>query len=196
MAELKLERLTANNSAPPEIDDAKEIEMALALVCLAHLPTTRSAIAITAELARKCGALTDKAYPLRVPGNPAAGREHGTAKEVRDYFNKCVANGGNIDKQHVEPGNRTQTPKEGSDKEGQAPKKGGPSQTACFEPRLRSLELCARGSAGHLKLDRTAGQPKRVIVMCERTPFAPGTSNSVPPFFRNKVQSARRFRNR
>jgi hypothetical protein len=78
--------------------------MALALVCLAHLPTTRSAIAFTAELARKCGALTDKAYPLRVPGNPAAGREHGTAKEVRDYFNKCVANGGNIDEQHVEPG--------------------------------------------------------------------------------------------
>ena len=97
--------------------------MALALVCLAHLPTTRSAIAITAELARKCGALTDKAYPLRVPGNPAAGREHGTAKEVRDYFNKCVANGGNVDEQHVEPGNRTQTPKEGSDKEGQAPQK-------------------------------------------------------------------------
>jgi hypothetical protein len=68
----------------------------LALVFLAHLPTTQGAIAITVELARKCGALTDKAYPLRVPGNPAAGREHGTAKDVRDYFNKCVANRGNI----------------------------------------------------------------------------------------------------
>ena len=53
-------------------------------------------MAITAELAKKCGALTDKAYPLRVPGNPAAGREYGTAKKVRDCFNKCVANGGNI----------------------------------------------------------------------------------------------------
>src|SRR6478672_2513863 len=63
----------------------------LALICLTHLPTTRSAMAVTVELARKCGALTDKAYPLRVPGNPAAGREHGTAKEARDYFNKCVA---------------------------------------------------------------------------------------------------------
>jgi hypothetical protein len=51
---------------------------------------------ITVELARKCRTLTDKAYPLRVPGNPAAGREHGTAKEVRDYFKKCVANKGNM----------------------------------------------------------------------------------------------------
>jgi hypothetical protein len=93
----------------------------LALVCLTHLPTTRSAMAITAELARKCGALTDKAYPLRVPGNPAAGREHGTAKEVRDYFNKCVANRGNIDEQPLEPGNHTQPPGEGGGKGGQAP---------------------------------------------------------------------------
>ena len=93
----------------------------LALLCLAHLPTTPSAMAITVELARKCGALTDNAYPLRVPGNPAAGREHGTAKDVRDYFNKCVANSGNIGEQPLEPGSHTQTPSEGSDKGGQAP---------------------------------------------------------------------------
>jgi hypothetical protein len=93
----------------------------LALVCLAHLPTTQSAMAITVELARKCGALTDKAYPLRVPGNPPAGRERGTAQEVRDYFNKCVANRGNIGEQPLEPRNHTQTPSEGSDKGGQAP---------------------------------------------------------------------------
>jgi hypothetical protein len=97
--------------------------IALALVCLAHLPTTRSAMAITAELAKKCGALADKAYPLRVPGNPAAGREHGTAKEARDYFNKCVAKGGNIDEQPSEPANRTQRPDHGSDKSDQAPLK-------------------------------------------------------------------------
>jgi hypothetical protein len=97
---------------------------ALALVCLANLSTTRSATAITAELARKCGALTDKAYPLRVPGNPAAGREHGTAKEVRDYFNKCVANGGNMDEQPLEPGNRSQTPKpKDRSEDDQAPQK-------------------------------------------------------------------------
>jgi hypothetical protein len=97
----------------------------LALICLAHLSTTRVATAITAELARKCGALTDKAYPLRVPGNPGAGREHGTAKEVRDHFNKCVANGGNMDEQPLEPGNRTPTPKpkDESNKDDQAPQK-------------------------------------------------------------------------
>ena len=71
-------------------------------------------MAVTAELARKCGLLTDKAYPLRVPGNPAAGREHGTAKEVRDYFNKCVANGGNMGGQTPEEKNHegTRAPKE------------------------------------------------------------------------------------
>jgi hypothetical protein len=93
----------------------------LALICLAHLSTTQSAVAITVELAKKCGVLTDKAYPLRVPGNPAAGREHGTVQDVRDYFNKCVANKGNIGQQPPEPGDHTQTPSEGSDKSGQAP---------------------------------------------------------------------------
>jgi hypothetical protein len=78
-------------------------------------------MAITVELAKKCGALTDKAYPLRMPGNPAAGREHGTAQDVRDYFNKCVANKGNIGEQPLEPGDHAQTPSEGSDKSGKAP---------------------------------------------------------------------------
>lgn len=93
--------------------------MALALVCLAQLPTTRSAMTITVELAKKCGALTDKAFPLRVPGNPAAGREHGTAKEARDYFSKCVANRGTIDEQPLQPRNRTQAPPEGSNEDGE-----------------------------------------------------------------------------
>ena len=95
----------------------------LALICLTHLPTTRSAMAVTVELARKCGALTDKAYPLRVPGNPAAGREHGTAKEARDYFNKYVANRGNIGEQPLEPGNQKQTPGKGGYKGDEAPQK-------------------------------------------------------------------------
>ena len=96
---------------------------ALALVCLAHLSTTPSATAVTAELARKCEVLTDKAYPLRVPGNPAAGREHGTSKEVRDYFNRCVANRGNAEEQPPQQGDHTQTPTDGSDKGDQAPQK-------------------------------------------------------------------------
>jgi hypothetical protein len=92
----------------------------LALICLAHLPVTRSAMAVTAELAKKCDALTDKAYPSRVPGNPAAGREHGTAKEVRDYFNKCLAKGGNTEELPPQEGNHTQTPTDGSDRGDQA----------------------------------------------------------------------------
>jgi hypothetical protein len=55
------------------------------------------ASAVTAEVAKKCAALTAKAYPPRVPGNPAAGLAKGTAQSERDYFNKCVANGGNMD---------------------------------------------------------------------------------------------------
>jgi hypothetical protein len=99
---------------------------ALILICLAHVSTTQNATAIALELARKCGGLADKAFPLRVPGNPAAGRERGTAKEARDYFNRCVANGGNIEEQSPqEPGNRTETPKhkEEGDKDDQAPRK-------------------------------------------------------------------------
>jgi hypothetical protein len=97
--------------------------IALALVCLAQLPTTRSATAITVELAKKCGEMTDKAFPLRVPGKPAAGREHGTPKELHDYFNKCVAKRGDMDGQSSEPRNPNQTPNNESDKGGQAPQK-------------------------------------------------------------------------
>jgi hypothetical protein len=71
----------------------------IALICLTHALATRSALAITAEVAKKCQGLATQAYPLRVPGNPAAGRTHGTAEGFRDYFNKCVANGGNVPEQ-------------------------------------------------------------------------------------------------
>ena len=53
------------------------------------------AVAITAEVAKKCGALSEKAFPPRVVGNPAAGRQNGTFQDFRNYFNKCVENGGN-----------------------------------------------------------------------------------------------------
>jgi hypothetical protein len=66
----------------------------IALVCIAIAP---SASAVTAEVAKKCNALTAKAYPPRVPGNPAAGSAKGTGQSERDYFRKCVANGGNVD---------------------------------------------------------------------------------------------------
>jgi hypothetical protein len=82
------------------------------------LPT--GALAITVEVARKCSALTDKAFPLRVPGNPAAGRAHGTGQDLRAYFNKCVANGGKMKEQAPIQGN--QTPSKGSNKSDQTPK--------------------------------------------------------------------------
>jgi hypothetical protein len=67
------------------------------LVCIAVGCMTGGASAVTAEVAKKCAALTAKAYPPRVPGNPAAGLAKGTAQSERDYFNKCVATGGNMD---------------------------------------------------------------------------------------------------
>jgi hypothetical protein len=53
--------------------------------------------ALTAEVARSCEAAAAKAFPPRQIGNPAAGIGKGTAKERRDYFNKCVANNGKVD---------------------------------------------------------------------------------------------------
>jgi hypothetical protein len=47
------------------------------LICLSYLLTAQNASAVSVEIAKKCGALTDMAYPFRVPGNPAAGRTRG-----------------------------------------------------------------------------------------------------------------------
>ncbi len=69
----------------------------VALTCIALGPMTNSASAVTAEVAKKCAALTAKAYPPRVVGNPAAGSAKGTGQSERDYFNECVANGGKMD---------------------------------------------------------------------------------------------------
>jgi hypothetical protein len=53
--------------------------------------------ATTAEVAKKCAALTAKAFPPRVAGNPAAGSAKGTGQAEQSYFSKCVASGGNVD---------------------------------------------------------------------------------------------------
>jgi hypothetical protein len=55
-----------------------------------------SASAVTAEIAKKCDALTAKAFPPRVVGNPAAGSAKGTGRSIQIYFSKCVANGGHV----------------------------------------------------------------------------------------------------
>jgi hypothetical protein len=69
----------------------------LALTCMVQGPLSNRAVAITAEVARKCKALTDIAYPPREPGNPAAGVENGSGRAAQNYFNRCVAHGGKMD---------------------------------------------------------------------------------------------------
>jgi hypothetical protein len=69
----------------------------LALSCIALGSVPDSAAAITAEVARKCNALTTKQFPSREPGNPAAGSAKGSGRDQYAYFNKCVANGGKVD---------------------------------------------------------------------------------------------------
>ena len=71
----------------------------LALLCIVFGPMTNRTSAITVELAKKCNALTAKAFAPREVGNPAAGSAKGTGKAEWDYYNKCVANGGNMDDQ-------------------------------------------------------------------------------------------------
>ena len=58
---------------------------------------TSGTSATTVELAKKCEALTAKAFPPRVIGNPAAGSAQGSGKDAQAYFNKCVKNGGKVD---------------------------------------------------------------------------------------------------
>jgi hypothetical protein len=69
----------------------------LALVCMGLGLIPVSARAITAEVARKCNALTAKQFPPREPGNPAAGSAKGSGRDQNEFFNKCVANGGKVD---------------------------------------------------------------------------------------------------
>jgi hypothetical protein len=66
-------------------------------VFLAACSISDAALAVTVEVAKKCDLLTAKAFPPREIGNPAAGSAKGTAQTQREYFSKCVANGGNMD---------------------------------------------------------------------------------------------------
>ena len=59
--------------------------------------------AVTAEVARACDTLVAKAFPPRQVGNPAAGSAKGSAKQQREYFSKCVANGGKMDSDDSAP---------------------------------------------------------------------------------------------
>ena len=63
---------------------------------LAFITATNGAGAVSVEVARKCNALTAKAFPPRAVGNPAAGSAKGTGGDQRAYYKKCVENDGKM----------------------------------------------------------------------------------------------------
>ena len=68
-----------------------------ALIGVALGAMTTGTWAVSADVAKKCAALTAKAYPPRVIGNPAAGSAKGTGAAEQQYYQKCLAHGGNVD---------------------------------------------------------------------------------------------------
>jgi hypothetical protein len=72
------------------------------LMCVAVVSMPHGASAVTVEVARKCSALTARAFPPRVIGNPGAGSARGNGREEQAYFKRCVANGGKIDEETQE----------------------------------------------------------------------------------------------
>jgi hypothetical protein len=75
----------------------KNLSTFVVVICVAIGTMTTGALAVGVEVAKKCNLLTAKAFPPRVIGNPAAGSEKGTPESRQNYFNKCLANGGNMD---------------------------------------------------------------------------------------------------
>jgi hypothetical protein len=68
-----------------------------ALICVITFGPITSASALTVDVAKKCSALTAKAFPPRETGNPAARGGGGTGLSQHSYFQRCVSNGGNGD---------------------------------------------------------------------------------------------------
>lgn len=60
------------------------------------------AFAITVEVAKKCEILLNRAFPPRVPGNPAAGSAKGSGRDAQAYFKRCVASGGKPPNESIE----------------------------------------------------------------------------------------------
>lgn len=71
--------------------------LALLFAVAALPPTGASAKAISAEVAKKCKILRAKQFPPRQIGNPAAGSAYGSGQDKREFFRRCVANGGKMD---------------------------------------------------------------------------------------------------
>jgi hypothetical protein len=76
---------------------AKAAALLLFFAAAVLLPSGASAQAISAEVARKCKILRAKQFPPRQIGNPAAGSAYGSGQDKREFFRRCVANGGNMD---------------------------------------------------------------------------------------------------
>ena len=74
----------------------KSMAVFVGSVCITFVLLTGNAGAVSVEVAKKCDALTAKAFPPRVIGNPAAGSAKGTGADQQAYYNKCVANGGKM----------------------------------------------------------------------------------------------------
>lgn len=91
----------------------------LAVIVAAFLQATeRPAAAITVQLAKKCRAMALKAHPYKMPGEKGPGN----ATAQRDYFNDCVARGGNMPEQNSSDG------------------QGGNSQPAAAPPAKQSAK--------------------------------------------------------
>jgi hypothetical protein len=69
----------------------------LGLLWLIFGSVAEPASAVTADVARKCSALTAKQFPPREVGNPAAGSVKGSGRDQQIFFNKCIANDGKVD---------------------------------------------------------------------------------------------------
>jgi hypothetical protein len=79
------------------------------LVCIGvGLIADGAPAAPTAELAKKCATLTQKAFPPRVVGNPAAGSLGGSGRSEQAYFNQCIKNGGSVNEQAPRKGTGAQ----------------------------------------------------------------------------------------
>ena len=74
-----------------------KLKMGAAALFVATVVLPTHASAITVEVAKKCNALLEKQFPPRQPANPAAGSAKGSGQVQREFFKKCVDNGGNVD---------------------------------------------------------------------------------------------------
>ena len=68
------------------------IIIAVALIALAG--ETGKASAVTAAVAKACARSLAKAFPPREPGNPVAGSAAGSVEDQRQFYAKCIADGG------------------------------------------------------------------------------------------------------